>query len=382
MRLSSLQAAASAGPLFISRSILVISSLTLWAVSVVAAALTPNEYDAGQLTFSALGFDLLGLVVAVFAAHPQTPRHHLPYLRLLWLASSIASGVMTAEMVTASSGYLALALNVLLGTSLVFLVAMRWDLLGFLVLIAANSVLSGVYYATTPRFGSGEGLLIFFITLFPGLLGGLTVFVLRSMVEGQVARQTIKALQALTEHADTRASARSGGLAETHQHIQELFARVAEARRLPLHPDLSEQAQELARQLRSQLMVSHSTNWLTESLALAGLESKVVVVAQPDLVEHLPQASRPAVLASTMLLAATPVNAPEAPASAPSGKLHVYVEPHVEEMVLITWRVTNLNPHRCTPALWSELESLGATRVQTDPGGASIMVHVKAPRPW
>lgn len=381
MSLTSLQAAAPAGPLFISRTILVVSSLTLWIVSVVAAVLSPNEADAGQLTFGALGFDLLGFVVAVFASHPETPRRHLPFLRLVWLASSITSGVMTAHVVTVTSGYPALALNVLLGTSLVFLVALRWDLLGFLVLIAANSVLSGFYYATTPRFGSGDGLLIFLITLFPGLLGGLTVFILRSMAEAQEARKTIEALQTLTEHADSRASAFSGELAETHQRIQELFAKVSQVRG-PLHPDLSEQAQELARQLRTRLMVSQSTNWLTESLALAGLNSRVVVVAQPDLIEHLPQASRSAVLASTMLLAATPVNDPVALSSVPAGRLHVYVEPHVDEMVLITWRVTNLNPRRCTPALWSELESLGSPRVQTDPGGASIMIHVKAPRPW
>ena len=224
-------------------------------VSIVTAVLSPNEGGARQLTFVALGFDLLGLVVAVIASHPQTPRGQLPGLRLIWLASSIASGVMTAEMMTATSGFPALALNVLLGTSLVFLVALRWDLLGFLVLISANSVLSGLYYATTPRFGSGDGLLIFFITLFPGLVGGLTVFILRSMAEGQEARQTIKALQTLTEHAESRASARSGGLAVTHHHIQELFAKVAETRELPLHPELAERAQELARQLRTQLMV-------------------------------------------------------------------------------------------------------------------------------
>ncbi len=381
MNLTPVKAYASAGPLFISRTILVVSSLTLWVVAVVTAVLSPNEADAGHLTFGALGFDLLGFVVAVLASHPETPRRHLPFLRLVWLASSITSGVMTAHVVTATSGYPALALNVLLGTSLVFLVALRWDLLGFLVLIAANSVLSGLYYATTPRFGSGDGLLIFLITLFPGLLGGLTVFILRSMAEAQEARQTMEALQTLTEHADSRASAFLGELAETHQRIQELFAKVSRARG-PLHPDLSEQAQQLARQLRTQLMVSQSTNWLTESLALAGLNSRVVVVAQPDLIEHLPQASRSAVLASTMLLAATPVNDPGALSSVPAGRLHVYVEPHADEMVLITWRVTNLNPRRCTPALWSELESLGSPRVQTDPGGASIMIHVKAPRPW
>lgn len=382
MTSSPLEAAAPAGPLFISRSILIVSSLTLWMVSAVIAWMSPLEGGTGQLILAALGFDLLGLALAVMASHPTTPRRNLPLLRLAWLASSIASGVTTAQVVTPTSGYPALALNVLLGTSLVFLVALRWDLLGFLVMIAANSVLSGIYYATTPRLGSGDGVLIFFITLFPGLLGGLTVFILRSMVEGQAARQTIKALQALTEHAGSRSSAGSGGLAETHQHIQELFATVAEARGLPLHPDLSKRAQELASQLRAQLMEAHSTNWLTESLALAGLESKVVVVAQPDLLEHLPQASRSAVLASTMLLAATPVTATEAPASAPAGKIHVYVEPHLEEMVLITWRVTSLNPQRCTPALWGELESLGVPRVQTDPGGASIMIRVKAPRPW
>ena len=108
----------------------------------------------------------------------------------------------------------------------------------------------------------------------------------------------------------------------------------------------------------------------------------MVVVAQPDLVEHLPQASRSAVLASTMLLAPHPSTPLKPRRLAAAGKLHVYVEPHVEDTVLITWRVTNLNPHRCTPALWSELESLGGPRVQTDPGGASIMVRVKAPRPW
>ncbi|UKA50896.1 hypothetical protein LFT48_05020 [Arthrobacter sp. FW305-123] len=374
--------AASAGPLFISRSILVISSLTLWVVSVVAAALSSHEGEAGQLKFWALGADLLGFVVAVIASHPTTPRGHLPCLRLVWLASSVASGVMTAQAVTTTAGFPALALNVLLATSLVFLVAMRWDLLGFLVLIAANSVLSGIYYATTPRFGSGDGLLIFFITLCPGLLGGLTVFILRTLVEAQSARQTIESLQTLAPHADSRASALSGELAETHQHIQELFARVSKTHSLPLQPELSEQAQELATQLRAQLMVSQSTNWLTESLALAGLDSKVVVVAQPDLVEHLPQASRSAVLASTMLLSATPVTTPEAPSTEAATRLHVYVEPHVDEMLLITWRVTNLNPQRCTPALWNELELLGSPRVHTDPGGASIMVHVKAPRPW
>ncbi|MFW0775119.1 hypothetical protein ACLRGI_18355 [Paenarthrobacter nitroguajacolicus] len=388
MSLAHTRAARLAGPLFVSRSILVVSSSILWVLSLVTAALSLDGGSKQYLTFGALAFDLVGFLAAVLASAPKTPRPQLPWLRLLWLASSIASGMMTSQAVTVSSGYFALAFNVVLGTSLVFLVAMRWDLLGFLLLIAANSVLSGAYYATTPRFGSGDGLLIFFITLFPGLLGALTVFILRSIVEGHMARQTLHALQTLMEHADARASERSGGLAETHLHIQELFAKVAEARGGPLDPELSEQAQALGGQLRAQLMMSQSTNWLTESLALAGLEGKVAVVAQPDLLERLPQASRSAVLAVTMLLAATPVNAPENAATrtpgatVSPGKLHLYVEPHVDEMLLMTWRVTELNPHRCTPALWSELESLGVPRVRTDPEGASIMVHVKAPKAW
>lgn len=377
-----LQAAASTGPLFVSRSILVVSSLTLWVLAFATAALLPDEGHTEQFNLGALGLNLLGFFLAILASDPKTPRRQLPRLRLLWLASSVASGMMTAEAVTVSSGYLALSLNVLLGTSLVFLIAMRWDLLGFLLLIAANSLLSGLYYATTPRFGSGDGLLIFFITLFPGLLGALAVFILRSIVEGQVSRQTFNALHALSEHAGSKALERSGELALTHLHIQELFAKVAGARTFPLDPALSEEAQALSGQLRAHLMLSQSTNWLTESLALAGLDSKVVVVAQPDLVERLPQASRSAFLAATMLLATTPVNAPGAQASIPAGKLHVYVEPHVDEMLLITWRVANLNPNRCTPAFWSELAALGVPRVHADPGGSSIMVHVKAPKAW
>ncbi|MGR0158713.1 hypothetical protein [Paenarthrobacter nitroguajacolicus] len=370
------------GPLFVSRSLLVVSSLTLWLLYFSTAALLPGERDGEHFTLGALGLDLLGFVLAIHASDPKTPHRQLPCLRLLWLASSVASGMMIASVVTESSGYLALAFNVLLGTSLVFLIAMRWDLMGFLLLIAANSLLSSLYYATTPRFGSGDGLLIFFITLFPGLLGALTVFTLSSIVEGHMSRQTLSALHTLTEHAGSKALERSGELALTHLHIQELFAKVAEARAFPLDPALSEQAQALSGQLRAHLMLSQSTNWLTESLALAGLDSTVVVVAQPDLVERLPQESRSALLAATMLLATTPVNASGAQTSGPAGKLHVYVEPHVDEMLLITWRVTNLNPNRCTPALWGELESLGAPRVQTDAGGASIMVRVKAPKTW
>jgi|GEM_PF-3023812 len=377
-----LQPAHQSGPLFISRGLLLLASLTLWCLSIVAAALAPADGDAGRLTFVALSFDFAGLVVAFFASHPTTPERILPWLRLLWLATSFASGIQTAQTVTTTSGYPALALNVLLGTSLVFLVAMRWDVLGFLVLISANSVLSGVYYATTPRLGSGDGLLIFFITLLPGLLGALTVFVLRSMVEERAARETLRALQTLTEHADARATAVSGEMAETHRHIQELFAKVAETRKLSLHPELSEQAQELAQQLRTQLTVQYSTNWLTESLALAGMESQVVVVAQPDLLEYLPQESRSAVLASTMLLATTPVQAAKGPDSRLPAKLHLYIEPHLDGTVLITWRVARLNPQRCTPAFWTELGSLGVPRVQTDPGGASITVRTKAPKPW
>ncbi|SDW01249.1 hypothetical protein SAMN04487917_102480 [Arthrobacter sp. yr096] len=381
MSLAHLSAARGVGPLFVSRAVLVVASLTVWAMSLAINTASLDGSRLDNVRFGALAFDLLGFAMASIASDPKTPRRQLPYLRLIWLASSIASGTMTAQSVTLTSGYLSLALNVLLGTALVFLVSMRWDLLGFLLLVAANSVLSGAYYATTPRFGSGEGLLIFFITLLPGLLGGLWVFILHSHVNGTMERRTLEALNTLTEQAHTRDSRRAEGLAETHQQIQELFAKVASSQGVPLDPDLSEQAQALAGQLRSQLMLSQSTNWLTESLALAGLESTVLVVAEADLVDRIPHASRSAALAATMLLAAPVSNTGNAMDHRPR-RIHIFVEPDVEPTVLVTWRVTNLNPNRCTPALWNELESLGTPRVHTDPGGASIMVPVKAPKTW
>ncbi|WP_159703385.1 hypothetical protein [Arthrobacter sp. 18067] len=381
MSLAHLNTARRDGPLFVSRTVVVITSLTIWTISLILNAGSLDGSSLDRLKLGALAFDLLGLAVASIASDPKTPRRHLPHLRLIWLASSIASGSMTAQFVTLTSGYLSLALNVLLGTALVFLVAMRWDLLGFLVLVAANSVLSGAYYATTPRFGSGEGLLIFFITLLPGLLGGLSVFILHSHMHGAMERRTLAALNTLTEQSVSRDSERVEGLAETHQQIQQLFAKVAQGRELPLDPHFTEQAQALARQLRSQLMLSQSTTWLTESLALADLESTVMVVAQSDLVDRMPQASRSAVLAATMLLA-TPAGEPDKPMIGQPRRIHIFVEPDVDSMVLITWRVTKLNPNRCTPALWSELELLGAPRVHTDPGGASIMVRTKAPKSW
>lgn len=386
MSLGHLNAPRADGPLFVSRTILVVSAAIIWAISFVATTTSLDGSSTDNIRLSALVCDLVGFALAFFASDPKTPRRYLPLIRLFWLASSVASGIMTAQAVTLTSGFTSLAFNVLLGTALVFLVSMRWDLLGFLLLVAANSVLSGLYYATTPRFGSGEGLLIFFMTLMPGLVGALTVFIIRSQADGQRARQTIEALNALTEHADSRDSAWSEELAKTHEQIQQLFARVAEARHLPTDPHLSEQAQALAGQLRAQLTLARATSWLTESLAVAGLEPAITVVAQPDQVERIPHTSRSAVVAVTMLLA-TPVPAPAcgAPPSAAKDeprRLHVFVEPQLEDKVLITWRVTNLRPNRCTPALWTELESLGVPRVHTDPQGASIMVQVKAPRAW
>lgn len=133
-------------------------------------------------------------------------------------------------------------------------------------------------------------------------------------------------------------------------------------------------------------MLLQSGTWLVAALRLARMESTVAVAAQPDLAERIPHAQRSAVLAVTMLLA-TPVGGADGggtPAAGADGggKLHVFLEPDVEDRILITWRVRNLNPSRCTPALWSELETLGDPRVQRDPGGASILVHMKAPRLW
>ncbi|MFC8039121.1 hypothetical protein ACFUOZ_07185 [Paenarthrobacter sp. NPDC057355] len=369
------------GPLFLSRGVLVTASVTLWIFSAVTQVGSLDGTNLDDSRLAAVAFDLAGCVLAVLASAPTTARRKLPLLRLLWLATSIGSGVMTAHVVTLSSGYLALAFNVMLGTALVFLVCLRWDLLGFMLLCAANSLLSSTYYAITPRLGSGEGLLIFFITMVPGLLGVLIVVGIRSRMEEQMARHVSQALAALTHQADTLDSARTRELSATHLQIQELFAKAARSEALGLSPDLAEEAQRLASRLRSQLMVVQSSNWFKESLVLAGLDSRISVAAQPDLLQRIPQAQRPAFLSVTMLLA-TPLPRPGQEGAGEPGRLHIYVEPGMGELVLITWRVTNLDPARCTPALWSEVESLGAPRVHTDPGGASVMVHVKAPKLW
>ncbi|MDI2034867.1 hypothetical protein [Paenarthrobacter nitroguajacolicus] len=369
------------GPLFLSRSVLVTASVTLWMFSAITQIGSFDGSSLDRSRLAAVAFDLSGCGVAFLASAPMTPRRHLPYYRALWLATSMASGVMTAQVVTLASGYLALAFNVMLGTALVFLVSVRWDLMGFMLLTAANSLLSSIYYAATPRFGSGEGLLIFFITLVPGLLGALIVVGIRSRMAEQIARHSSQALAELTQQADTRASAHSQELSATHHQIQELFARAARSEGLSLTPGLAEEAQRLAARLRTQLLVAQTSNWFNESLVLAGLDARVSVAAQPDLLQRVPQAQRPALLSVTMLLA-TPVHHPGQQNVEVPQRLHVYVEPDVEEQLLITWRVTLLDPVRCTPALWSEIESLGTPRVQTDPGGASVMVHVKAPKLW
>ncbi|MFJ4268462.1 hypothetical protein ACIPY1_18045 [Paenarthrobacter nicotinovorans] len=369
------------GPLFLSRGVLVTASATLWILSAMTQAGSLDGTSLDDSRLASVAFDLAGCVVAILASAPTTARRHLPLLRLLWLASSIGSGIMTAQVVTLSSGYPALAFNVMLGTALVFLVCLRWDLLGFMLLSAANSLLSSAYYAITPRFGSGEGLLIFFITLIPGLLGVLIVVGIRSRMEEQMARHVSQSLTTLTRQADTLDSARTEELSATHRQIEDLFARAARSEARTLGPDLAAEAQLLASRLRAQLMVAQSSNWFNESLVLAGLDSRVSVAAQPDLLQRIPQAHRPAFLSVTMLLA-TPVPHPGHDAAEAPGRLHVYVEPDIGERVLITWRVTNLDPARCTPALWSEVESLGVPRVHTDPGGASVMVHIKAPKLW
>lgn len=372
---------ATAGPLFLSRGILVSTSLTLWIFSAMTQVVSFDGSSLDRSRFAAVALDLIGCCAAFLASAPATPRRHLPYVRLAWLATSIISGVMTAQVVTLGSGYLALAFNVMLGSALVFLVCMRWDLMGFMLLSAANSVLSSFYYATTPRFGSGEGLLIFFITLIPGLLGALFVVGIRSRMEEQLARHSAQAMTALTRQADTRSSAHTEELSATHHQIQELFARAARSESHPLTPGLAEEAQWLASRLRAQLMVAQGGDWLSESLVLAGLDSTATVTAQPDLLQRIPQAQRPALLAVTMLLLKPVPDGPRQGSSLP-GRVNVYVEPHVNDHLLITWRVTGLNPNRCTPALWSEVEALGSPRVHTDPGGASIIVPIKAPKPW
>ncbi|MEQ4565374.1 hypothetical protein [Paenarthrobacter sp. CAP02] len=381
-----------AGPLFLSRSILLAGTLTVWSISFITSANSLDGSNRDIMRLGAQAFDLLGFTLAMFASDPKTRASRLPWLRLGWLGTSIASGLATASTVTADSGYAALAFNVLMGAALVFLLSMRWDLMGFLFLVGVNAVLSAVYYATTPRFGSGEGLLIFFITLIPGLLGALAVIGIQSRMELAVSRQG----DALPAPQEPRADpigdspsdlfSPSDLLAQTHHQIQELFAKVARNQQLALDPTVAEEAQALASQLRGQLMLLQSGTWLVAALRLARMESTVAVAAQPDLAERIPHAQRSAVLAVTMLLA-TPVGGADGggtPAAGAdgAGKLQVFLEPDMEDRILITWRVRNLNPSRCTPALWSELETLGDTRVQRDPGGASILVHMKAPRLW
>ncbi|MDR6637294.1 hypothetical protein [Paenarthrobacter nitroguajacolicus] len=370
-----------AGPLFLSRSILMAGTLTVWSVSFVTSANSLDGSDRDLMRLGAQAFDLLGFTLAMFASDPKTRASYLPWLRLGWLGSSVASGFATASTVTVDSGYDALAFNVLMGTALVFLLSMRWDLMGFLFLVGVNAVLSGVYYATTPRFGSGEGLFIFFITLIPGLLGALAVVGIQSRLEQAVSRQGTALPSPEERPADVHLPAPSDMLAQTRHQIQELFAKVARNQHHPLDPTVAEEAQALASQLRGQLMLLQSSTWLVAALGLAKMESTVAVAAQPDLAERIPQAQRSAVLAVTMLLA-TPVGGPERGSADAGGALQVFLEPDLDDRILITWRVRNLNPSRCTPALWSELETLGVPRVQTDPSGASIMVHVKAPRQW
>lgn len=381
-----LPAPASKGQLFISRGVLVHIALTLWILSVLAS-LTISALD-GRLHWrlAAAGLDLIGLLIAVKASDRATDRAHLPHLRVAWIATSSLSFTCLAVVARPEAGFTALATHSLQAATVILLLAMRWNLTGFISLTAANAALSAGIFAIAPGFGAGSGFLVWFQMLLPGAIGTASVLIRRRAVKRSSAHAVSIRLDALTADVVSGASDAEARLAHTERQIRDLLEKVARARSLPLDPTLAQAARELAAELRSQLLKECSTDWLVEALALTGLSSDVAVVHSREGVDRIPEASRPSVLAITMLLATAsrPGLGRLRPGSRPPRckRVHFVAEFTEEQTVDLIWRGAGYRKNELSPALWSEVESLGTPRFRSDPAGISLAVTIPAAPAW
>lgn len=373
------------GPLFVSRGILATVCLVLWIATFYFALDAGGSVGAAPWRVLASGLNFSSLLVAVLASDAATPRHRIAPLRAVWLALAIGSGCCAALATTVETGLALIGTNALLSAVMVLLVSHLWNLRGFIALTIATAAISTGVYAASPGADPRTASNILFLSLLPGAVGAASVLLRRDALQRKGASGLSARLDALTRAIDAKTSVRELELASTKARIEELFAKVAQAPSVPLDPAVAQEARNLAGHLRGLLLEEGSDNWLTEALELEGLDGSVIVAKPAGVVEELPEGSRPAILAATMLMAAgAHVRGAHRGVSAlrratilqpAAHRIHFFAETSGQDGLRLTWRVSGAHRSHLSPLLWTELDSLGLPKVRNDRGGCSIVVE-------
>ncbi|MEV8149594.1 hypothetical protein AB0O52_15820 [Arthrobacter sp. NPDC080073] len=367
------------GPLFVSRGILATACVVLWILNSYLAFEAGSRIGADPWYFLATGLDLLGLFVADQASDAVTPRGRLANLRAVWLVLAVASACCSALATVREPGLALIGADALLSAVAVLLVSHRWNLRGFLTLTVATAAINTAVYAVTPGADPRATSNIFFLSLLPGVVGTVSVLLRRDAIQRKGARGLSGRLDALTRAIDAKTSARELELAITKTRIEELFAKVAQAPSVPLDPAVAREARELAGHLRQLLLEEGSGNWLAEALELEGLAGTVHIAQPTDVVEELPESSRPAILAATMLMAAGATlrgthRGGAAPRPREAHRIHFFAQKSGQNGARLTWRIGGARKKQLSPLLWTELDSLGRANASNDREGCSIVV--------
>ncbi|MDQ0029546.1 hypothetical protein [Arthrobacter bambusae] len=368
------------GPLFVSRGVLATACFVLWILGFYLACQAGGKTAAASWHFLASGLELLGLLVAVQASDSASPRGGLVNLRATWLVLATASGGCAALAAVQERGIALLGANALFSAVAVLLVAHLWNLRGFVTLALATAAVNTTLYVLTPAADLRTTSNVLFLSLLPGAVGTVSVLLRRDALQRKGASGLSERLDSLTRAINAKTSARESELAVSKSRIDELFGKVAKAPSLPLDPAMAEEARELAGHLRRLLLEEWSDNWLAEALELEGLAGSVTVAQPFDVVEGLPEASRPALLAATMLMAVgSTLRGPDRGATAeragPPHRIHFFAEKSGQDGARLTWRIQGVHKNHLPPLLWTELDSLGHAKAGNDREGCSIVVE-------
>lgn len=368
------------GPLFVSREILATVCFVLWILDFYLAVEAVYKAGAAPWRLLAAGLDMAGLVVAVQASDAATPRARLAGLRVTWLALAIASGSCAALATTQETGLALIGTHALLSAVAVLLVSHLWTLRGFAALTVGAASVTTALYAFTPAADPRSTSNIVFLSLLPGVVGTVSVLVRRDAIQRKAASSLSERLDALTRALNAKTSAQELELTITKSRIDELFAKVARAPSLPVDRATATEARELAGRLRRLLLEEWSDNWLAEALELEGLAGSVVIARPTLLVEELPETSRPAILAATMLMAVGPHRGRAAPMPGTAPRIHFFAEESGQGGALLTWRIGGVHKNHLPPLVWTELDSLGRAKARNDREGCSIVVETAGRR--
>ncbi|MEZ2389432.1 hypothetical protein AB6813_07760 [bacterium RCC_150] len=371
------------GPLFMSRGTLAAVCLVLWAATFYLAlgAGPSSERGTGSipsLHLIAAGLDLLVLLIAFLASSTGMHPRHAAALRILWLLATLGSACCVAAATAPVAGLALVVENALLTAVSVLLLTHLWNLRGCVFLTLVAALVSTGSYLLSPGAESQAALNILFLSLFPGLVAASSVSLRREAIRRKGVSALNARLELLTRAIDAGTAAREAELADTKAQVDELLAKVRRDPTLPLDHRVAREAQELAQDLRRLLLEAWSGNWLTEALDLEGLDH-IVAVAEPTVVlEEVVEASRPAILSATMLMAVGRALRSTQKGAHQGPRVLVVTEPASPNTVRIAWRISGVRRSRLSPLLWTELGSLGDATVRGDREGCTISVETKS----